>query len=431
MTPAEYRFILPILEEHLDPERVHRKARLLKVLQRVGKIDPYVLLVVVILAVTVRGPKAIADLSRTYRRVAGIKLARSSFWSRFNRPFSLLVRWVLDELVAASRATPVRPGGVLAGFVDVIAVDGTVIKVDDSLRSIWKGCRTNSAKAAVKIHAWVRVLTGELVKYRLTKEAYADCRGLGVDASLRGTLLLFDRGYASPSLWRRIDSVGGYFLTRIPAGWNQEITNDNRRHRGRARSLVGLNLKDALDGLHRELVDVMVSFSCRVRGYGGNKPRKVWHDFRVVAVKQPDGTYHLYATNAPESLLPADKIRQVYRLRWEAETFFKILKSGSGGNELPSAKRHTVEAFLYAGLIRASLAMRARVKSDWTQTRHINPLQWVRWWATAASQSLSDLLACIVPSLVHVLELEDWCDALADPNRARQVTRLAFTEAQQ
>ena len=217
MTPAERRFILPILDEHLDPERVRRKARLLKVLRRVGKVDPYVLLVVVILAITVRGPKAIADLSRTYRRVAGVKLARSSFWLRFNRPFSMLVRWVLDELVAASRAEPIRPGGVLAGFVDVIAVDATVIKVDDRLRSVWKGCRTNSAKAAVKIHAWVRVLTGELVRYRLTKEAYADCRGLRVDTSLRGTLLLFDRGYASPSLWRRIDQVGGYFLTRIPA----------------------------------------------------------------------------------------------------------------------------------------------------------------------------------------------------------------------
>ncbi len=431
MPPAERRLILPIIARHLDPDRVRRKARLLKVLKRAGKVDPYVLLVVVILSITVRGPKAIADLSRTYRRVTGIKLARSSFWSRFNPPFSLLVRWVLDELVSASRAEPMRPGGVLAGFVDVIAVDATVIKVDDSLRSVWKGCRTNSAKAAVKIHAWVRVLTGELVKYRLTKEAHADCKALRVDASLRGALLLFDRGYASPSLWRRIDSVGGYFLTRIPAGWNQEITKDNRRHRGRARSLVGLNLKDALDGLHRQLVDVMVSFSCRVRGYGGGKARKVWHDFRVVAVRHPDGTYHLYATNAPERLLPADKIRQVYRLRWEVETFFKTLKSGSGGNELPSAKRHTVEAFLYAGLIRASLAMRARVKSDWEKTRHINPLQWVRWWATAASQHLSDLLACIVPSLVDVLELEGWCGALADPNRARQVTRLAFTETQQ
>ena len=149
----------------------------------------------------------------------------------------------------------------------------------------------------MKIHAWIRVLTGELVKYRLTREAYADCRAFGIDASLRGALVLFDRGYASPSLWRRIDSVGGYFLTRIPAGWNPTISKNNRRHRGRARSLAGLELKDALHGLHRQLVDVMATFSCRVRGYGRVESRKVNHDFRIVAVRHPvDGTYSLYVT---------------------------------------------------------------------------------------------------------------------------------------
>ena len=146
MTPVERRFILPILAQHLDPERVRRKARLLKVLQRVGRVDPYVLLVVVIFAITVRGPKAIADLRRTYCRVSGLSLARSSFWLRFNRPFALLVRWVLDGLVATSRQEALRPGGGLSAFKDVFAVDATVIKVDDSLRSTWKGCRTNSRR---------------------------------------------------------------------------------------------------------------------------------------------------------------------------------------------------------------------------------------------------------------------------------------------
>ena len=222
--------------------------------------------------------------------------------------------------------------------------------------------------------------------------------------------------------------MGGYFLTRIPAGWNPTISKNNRRHRGRARSLAGLELKDALHGLHRQLVDVMATFSCRVRGYGRVESRKVNHDFRIVAVRHPvDGTYSLYVTNAPEDMLAANQIREVYRLRWEAETFFKALKSGSGGNELPSAKADTIRVFLYAGLIRATLAMRARVKSDWRHTKQINPVQWMKWWVTTASRALGELLSDVVTDPISAIGFADWCRTLADPNRARPVTRLAFT----
>jgi hypothetical protein len=41
-------------------------------------------------------------------------------------------------------------------FEDVLAVDSTVVKVHDDLRSVWKGTRRSSAKAALKVHAWVR-----------------------------------------------------------------------------------------------------------------------------------------------------------------------------------------------------------------------------------------------------------------------------------
>jgi len=43
-------------------------------------------------------------------------------------------------------------------------VNSTVVKVHDDLRLVWRGTRRDSAKAALKVHAWVRALTGELVK---------------------------------------------------------------------------------------------------------------------------------------------------------------------------------------------------------------------------------------------------------------------------
>lgn len=423
VTPVVKSLILPTLTTLFPPEEVREQARRLGAVQRQGKVDLYQLLMVVILGLMVRGPTAIAQLGHIFNEVTGDRLARSSFWDRFNPGFAQLVRWALDQVVGDARSATVRPPGILACFKDVLAADASVMKVPDELRSVWKGTRRNSAKAALELHAWVRVLTGELVKYKVTAEAFADIKGFGIDHDLAGTLMLFDRGYASPSLWRRIDSVGGYFLTRIPAGWNPEVVSENRRHRGRARKLAGLELRDALDGLKRSIVDVNASFTARVRGYAGESARKVEVEYRVVALTHPEtGEYGLYATNVPPRMLRAEDFWDVYRLRWEAETFFKMVKTGSGANEFPSAKRHKVEALLYAGVLRAALAMRAKARQTWVFVRRVNHTQWMRWW----NRHLGDALELLL-GVEEDLDVEAVLQALTDPNRGRIPTRWAFS----
>ena len=382
VTPSLLTPAVELLASLTTPEEVREKAWEVGAVRRTGKVCPYEFLMVVILGLSVRGTTSIAQLGHLFGEVTGVQLARSSFWARFNGGFSELTKWLLDRLVGEARQTPPTPPGYLKVFKDVLAVDSTVVKVHDDLRRVWKGTRRTSAKAALKVHAWVRALTGELVKYRVTREAFGDSRAFGIDSSLRGTLVLMDRGDCSPSLWRRIDTVGGYFLTRVPKGWNQVITSMNRRHRGRARKLVGKSLQDALRGIKRQVLDVNVVFRCRVRGYGGLLSRKVDHEFRVIGQRRPDGELALYVTNAPPQMLSAEAVWDVYRLRWEAETFFKTAKSGCALNELPSKNRRRVEALVYAALIRAHIAMTARCRfvrrAPQTTDRWLNPGQWIR-----------------------------------------------------
>lgn len=425
MTPDPRTLAVTLLTSAARPEDVREHAREVGVVRRQGKVESYALLMVVVLGLVVRGHVSIAQLGQVYGEVTGRRLARSSFWDRLTPAFARLVRWLLDRITADARREAPRPPGALDCFTDVLVADSTVVKVHDSLRGVWKGTRRNSARAALKVHAWVRAFTGELVKYRVTPEAYGDSRAFGIDHGLRGTLMLFDRGYASPSLWRRIDSVGGYFLTRIPKGWNQVIASENRRHRGRARSLVGKCLREALDGLHRDIVDVNVTFRCRVRGYAGESARMVDQVFRVVALRGRDGEYVLYVTNAPQDMLRAEDMRNVYRLRWEVETFFKTAKSGCALSETPSRSRHRVETLVYAALLRATLAMRVKARFlrlvPARNRVRVNPHQWVRWWNRQLHVVLSDLVAADGPLDMAALLL-----TLGDPNRSRVPTRDAF-----
>jgi hypothetical protein len=420
---------IELLTRFADPEVVRRVARDLEVVRRQGKVDSYALLMVVVLGVVIRGTTSIAQLGHVYGEVTGTPLARSSFWGRLNPRFALLIQWLLDEVVTASRRPTNRPPGVLSCFKDVLAADASVIKVHDSLRGVWKGTRRNSAKAALKLHAWIRVFTGELVKYRLTPEAYGDSRAFGIDHRLRGVLMLFDRGYASPTLWRQIDSVGGYFLTRIPKGWNQVVVSENRRHRGRARCLLGMSLRDGLDTLRRAVVDVNAAFRCRVRGYRGERGRKVEEHFRVIAVRRPDGSFAKYVTNAPPRLLAAEDVWNIYRLRWEVETFFKTTKSGCAMSDTPSRDKHKVQILIYAALLRATLAMKAKTRFvrlvPATNGRRINPQQWMRWWNRQLHLTLARLVA--KPDL---LDFADLFYILSDPNARRTPTRNAFSGAE-
>lgn len=426
--------VLPVLRATLsDPERVRERARELGVVRRQGKVDAYALVAVVVLGVATRGATVIAQLGHTLAEATGVRLARSSFWDRFTPAFSALLKSLLDDHVQAARARVGQPTGPLRGFTDVLSVDATVVHLHDGLAGWWRGTRRNSAKAALKVHAWVRAFTGELVKYRVTADAHADCRAFGVDHALRGALVIFDRGYSSPSLWRRIENVGGYFLTRLPADRTPLVVSENRLHRGRARRPVGRPLLELLPGLQRALLDVDCLFRCRVRRYATARNRWVEERFRVVAVRdRKSGAYVVFVTNAPPELLPAELVANTYRLRWEAETFFRSAKSGVGLDELPSRKPHVVEALVYAALLRASSAMQAlaafRAEVAHVRGLLVNPGQWIKHWNRQVDELLTLLVRSALREHRHRVLLLDGERArmLADPHRTRITNRGAM-----
>jgi IS4 transposase len=404
---------------------VREHARRLGVVRRQGKIDIYAMLMTVVLGIAVRGPTALAQLGHLMSEVTGTRLARSSFWSRFTPAFTDLVQWLLDLLVQEARKEQPRPPGLLSVFRDVLAADATVVKLHEDLAGVWRGTRHN-AKAALKVHAWVRVFTGELLKYTVTEEAFGDSRAFGVDKRLRGCLVLLDRAYSSPSLWRRIDSVGGYFLTPLPADRNPMITAELSCHRGRSRKVVNHKLREILPGLQRSILDVRARFKCKVRKYRTRTNRWVHEEFRLVAIRdRKTKKYLLFVTNAPPEMLPAEVVQATYKLRWEVETFFRTSKSGSGLTELPSTKSHIVLTLVFASLLRATTSMQAlarfRRELVLPMGRRINPQQWLRWW----NRQLHILLDELVGSM-WALDDQTLAFMLSDPNVGRPTNRGWF-----
>jgi len=372
-------FLHTLIPAHL----VRRQARQLDVLQRQRKIDPYALLLSVVFAMAGRGSYSVAAARRSLAVRTGVRVVRSAMFDRFTPEFEKLLDWLLDRLLERAQRREVSPQGMLGGFKDVVIVDGTVVKVPDELASTWPGTRRNSAKASVKIHTWLRPLTGELLRYRLSAGNRWDGHFFGVTWADAGKLFLLDMGYASASLWWRIHRVGGFFVTRLPASFEPVVLHEHRRHRGRARKLVGCRLRPELVTLKRSVVDVSCPFRVRVRRYGSKRGRRLVQPFRVIALRNDTtGLYHLYATNLPPDRMKAENVDALYRLRWEVETLFKTAKSGNGLAEISSTKPHIVRIFLKAALLRLTLSMQARqlAEAQLPHTAWINQGAWNLVW---------------------------------------------------
>ena len=237
---------------------------------------------------------------------------------------------------------------MLSAFSDVLIADATILRLHDFLQGRYPACRTNHTQAAAKLHLVFSVLGQSEQKVKLTGERKKESQVWTIGAWVRNRLLLFDLGFFKYALLDRIDACGGFFISRLKGLCNPTIVAVHQGCQGR---LLGCKLKDALGFIRREILDVEVEVSYKKRKYKG-KRRTVRRSFRVVGIKNPTNqTYHLYITNIPAYILPAQAIAHIYTARWLIELVFKQLKSFYGLEGFPSSNPHIVHTLIYSALI--------------------------------------------------------------------------------
>src|SRR5690606_29045027 len=132
---------------------------------------------------------------------------------------------------------------------------------------------------------------------------------------VRGKLLLFDLGFFDFRLFRRIEDLGGHFVSRLKRSSNPIIVAQNRLWRGRARPVVGKHIWAVVDALQREELDVTVEVRARRRVYAGIRPGER-RRFRVVGLRDAStGEYHLYIATITAEDPPARRRHRGLRQR--------------------------------------------------------------------------------------------------------------------
>jgi putative transposase len=368
--------------------------------------------------------RTLAGLRRAFEKATGTTVVPSAFYDRFTPGLVRLLKAVLGDVMDKTAGMSGALRGALAGFKDVLLTDSTVIRLHDLLQKAFPACRTNHTQAALKAHVILSVTGRGPASVKVTSERVHDGPVLRAGRWVKDRLLIFDLGYYRFQLFSCIDRQGGYFLTRLKDKANPLITAVHRQWRGRAVDMVGCRLQDVIERLRRQSIDIEVELKFSRRSYGG-RCSTARARFRLVGVRNEEtGEYHLYITNIPAEKLSAEDVARTYAVRWLIEMAFKQLKSAYRLDQMPSSKRHVVEALLYAALI---TMMASRVLLDHVRSRlraeMADRLPEDRWAAVFAAAA-TEILALVVRSAAQAEALAPFLETMlmkeaVDPNRGR------------
>jgi putative transposase len=411
------------LHKLFPTSRLRELARSSAAVQRRRKVDPAALFWTVVLGFGIGRERTLAGLRRAYEKTTGQRIEESSFYDRLTAGFAKMLKLAVAEALELSLGVNRALRGPLAAFRDVLVTDSTVVRLHELLAGAFPACRTNHTKAALKAHAILSVRGSGKQSIKVTSERAHDGPVFTVGRWVKDHLLLFDLGYFRYQLFSCITRNGGYFLSRLKGNANPTIVALNRRYRGRAVPLVGEKLRDVVERLQREVLDVVVEVRFERRRYADHISRATQR-LRVVGLRDPaTGAHHLYVTHVPPDTLSAEDIRAVYALRWQVELLFKELKRHYRLEDMPSAKRCVVEALLHAAILTLIVSrrlldlVRTALRDDSERVPH------QRWAAVLESVAQELLLIVLLPPR-HTCELllrisRTLLHEAVDPNKAR------------
>ena len=275
MALAEEDIALPTLLGDWTPQRLLVAARMCGFVRRRRKKDVWVLVWVLVLGFSVGARRCLTGLHHSYSRYAEELVTFGAFQKWFSAELVVLLKQLVFSLIEQQHASLKVPEHLLGRFAEVIALDGSVVNLHRFLAGRYPA--TNKGKAAAKLHAVINVFDSTVKKVIFTGQRTADLtvhRRLG--PWVAGRLLLFDLGYFHHSLFKRIDDNGGFFVCRLKRSANPLIVADNHKGAGRRRQLAGHKLRDVLDGLHRDIIDLTVEFNVKKRVYRGRRRTEAW-----------------------------------------------------------------------------------------------------------------------------------------------------------
>jgi putative transposase len=268
-------------------------------------------------------------------------------------------------------------------FTDIVAVDSTVVQLNDRLRPHFKGQRW--AKSQMKIGLAVSVFGLVPLLARLVCRCVHDSKlFFDLTAFRPRTLLLVDNAFVSYENLGKTASNGLLFVCPMRCNANAQIVGVHAAPKRVREALLrhpgGVSLRTLLD--KDGYIGCNWDLKVTVRPTVGEDRRDV--SLRLVIVPHKRRPRY-YLTNLDPKWSPA-AVAELYRLRWQIELVFKELKQHLALESVPTKDPNAAQALVWASLI--ALTVSRVASSCLTPLERLNGLA-ARHCVAVVSRALS------------------------------------------
>ena len=214
-------------------------------------------------------------------------------------------------------------------------MDATYVPVCDSL---FPWADFMPGKSAVKLHFLLAAEAGTPQEMQVTPGRVHELEVARKLSFAPGDLLLLDRGYVDLAWLYSLHQQGVGFVTRLPGHIRYRVVQENL---GSADAAV--------------LADQVIRLST---DYGR---RRYAEPLRLVHYLAPDGKDYVFLTNLPD--LPALAVADLYRQRWQIETFFRWIKQNLKIKAFYGTSENAVLIQIWTALIAYLLLLWIKLRS--------------------------------------------------------------------
>lgn len=300
----------------------------------------------------------------------GVSLTKQAIGARL-QDSTLFLKALLEKAFSLiySNALENHVSFLLKYFSDVKLLDATTISLPDQVANDYVGMSGRNAKSALKIQTLYSVINHSITHFDITSGVTHDTLALPemIKTLSEKELFLADLGYFDTNQLQKIGKKN-FFISRIKTNLKLFKVVSEKYSIYEQLDMASI-LKKLTNSVDQEVYVGTDSHSkLKVRLVGTKLPTEVAHKRIKKAIIQNDGNdisdtkreilhWNLMITNIEANVLNTTIITELYRLRWQIELLFKVLKSTFSIDKMHVAKTKYVESILYGRLIGILLTM--------------------------------------------------------------------------
>jgi len=294
--------------------------------------------------------ETLADFQRGFNALWGTTITYKAFYNQVAKPhFADFARAMTSRLIGdmTLKVLGFAKGRAFAEFRHIVMQDGSSFAIHDGLREVFPGRCKLVKPAAVELHTTMELLCDAPTTVVLPPDTTNEQAFLPEPASLRGSLLLADRGYLDLHYMCRVQDEGGFFLIRAKAGMNPQVVEAFREDGIRLRALRNKPLQAIHAKLpKRQRVELAVEW--QVEG----RPLRLR---LLISWNRRTKEFCYLLTNLPAQRYHLDMIYRAYKWRWQVELLFKAWKSYANLHAFDTENPAIVEGLIWTAIAAAAL----------------------------------------------------------------------------